>query len=162
MQWYAGSPHGLFSFLFILAGVGALSVLGIMCYLLRLADVPDKSIGVSIVHITVGQFPPMPDVFRIRGPDRSFTHSAQSLQISFFIPREEVGESFISSHPGTGIPPFPEANLGELQIVAEIDRVGGCPLPRLEGRICLLGAKKKFFREEGHGVLPGLKGQQLF
>jgi hypothetical protein len=147
-----------------LAGVGALSVssfLGVVCRLLRLTDVPDKSIGVGIVHITVGQFPPMPDVFRIRGPDRSFAHSAQSLQISFFIPREEVGESFISSHPGAGVSPLSEANLGKLKIIAEINRVSGCPLPRPEGRICLLGAKKKFFRVKGHGVLPGLQGQQL-
>jgi hypothetical protein len=27
----------------------------------------------------VGQLPPPPDMFRIRGPDRSFAHSAQSL-----------------------------------------------------------------------------------
>jgi hypothetical protein len=115
-----------------LAGVGALGVgrgLGVVL-LLRFADVPDKSIGVGIVHITVGQFPPTSDVFRIRGPDRSFAHSAQSLEVSFFVPREEVGESFISSHPGAGIPPFPEANLGELQII--VDVVGGMTPDRVK------------------------------
>jgi hypothetical protein len=57
----------LFSFLFILAGVGALSVgrsLGVVL-LLQLADVPDKGIGVGIVHIAMGKFPLTPDVFRI-------------------------------------------------------------------------------------------------
>jgi hypothetical protein len=100
-------------------------------------------------------------VFRIRGPDRSFAHSAQSLQISFFVPREEVAESFISSHPGAGIPPFPEANLGELQIVAEVNWVSGRPLSRPEGRICLLGAKEEIVGVGGHGILPGFQGKQL-
>jgi hypothetical protein len=57
---------GFFSFFFILAGVGALSVgsnLDIVHLLLWLADVPDKGIGISIVHIAVGQFPPTPDMF---------------------------------------------------------------------------------------------------
>jgi hypothetical protein len=153
---------GLFSFLFVLARVGALSVLGVDCCLLRLADVPDKSISVGIVHITVGQFPPTTDVIRIRGPDGSLAHSAQSLQVCFFVPGEEVAESFISSHPGARILPFPEADLDKLQIIAEVDRVSGSPLPRPGGRICLLGAKEEFFCVEGHGILPGLQSQQLF
>jgi hypothetical protein len=53
-------------------------------------------------------------------------------------------------------------NLGELQIIAEVDGVGGRPLSRLEGRICLLGTKKEVFGVGGHGVLPGLQGHQLF
>jgi hypothetical protein len=69
---------GFFSFFFVLAGVGALSVgstLDIVLLLLRLADVPDKGVGIGIIHIAVGQFLSTPDMFRIRGPDRSFTHS---------------------------------------------------------------------------------------
>jgi hypothetical protein len=34
----------------------------------------------------VGQFLSTLDMFRICGLDRSFTHSAQSLQVSLFIP----------------------------------------------------------------------------
>jgi hypothetical protein len=44
---------GVFSFLLILAGVGALDVLSIVLFL-RLADVPDEGLGVSKVHIAVG------------------------------------------------------------------------------------------------------------
>jgi hypothetical protein len=160
-----GVGVGLFTFFFMLAGVRALNVgssLGVTLLLLRLADVPNKGVGVGIIHITVGQFPPMLDVFRIRGPDRSFAYSAQSLQVSFFIPGEEVGESFISSNPGAGIPPFPEANLGELQIIAKADGVGGHPLSRPEGRICLLGAKEEIIDVGAHGIFPGLQGHQLF
>jgi hypothetical protein len=122
---------GFFSFFFVLARIGALSVgsiLGVVLLLLWLADVPDKGFDVGIIHITMGQFLPTPDMFRIRGLDRSFVHSVQSLQVSLFIPREEVSESFISSHPCVGIPPFSEANHGKLQIVAEINRVSGRPL----------------------------------
>jgi hypothetical protein len=47
---------GFFSFFFILAGVGALSVSSVLgvVLLLRLADVPDKGFGVGIIHIAVG------------------------------------------------------------------------------------------------------------
>jgi hypothetical protein len=48
---------GFFSFFFILARVGALSVssvLGVALLLLWLADVPDKRFGVGIIHIVVG------------------------------------------------------------------------------------------------------------
>jgi hypothetical protein len=161
---FQGISAGLFGFFFILAGVGALGVgssLGVALLLLQLADVPDKGISVGIIHITVGQFPPALDVFRIRGPDRSFAHSAQSLQVSFFIPGEEVRESFISTNPGAGVPPFPEANLGELQIIAKADGVGGCPLSRPEGRICLLGAEEEIIGVGAHGIFPGLQGHQL-
>jgi hypothetical protein len=160
-----GVGVGFFSFFFILAGVGALGVggsLDVVLLLLWLTDVPDKGVGVGVIHITVGQFPPTLNVFRIRGPDRSFAHGAQSPQVNFFIPGEEVGESFISSNPGAGILPFPEANLGELQIIAKADGVGGHPLSRPEGRICLLGAKKEIVGVGDHGILPGLQGHQLF
>jgi hypothetical protein len=46
-----------FSFFFVLAGIGALSVgsiFGVVLLLLRLADVPDKGFGVGIIHIAVG------------------------------------------------------------------------------------------------------------
>jgi hypothetical protein len=48
---------GFFSFFFVLAGIGALSVgsiFGVVLLLLRLADVPDIGFGVSIIHIAVG------------------------------------------------------------------------------------------------------------
>jgi hypothetical protein len=44
---------GIFSFFFILAGVRALSVFGIIL-LFQLADVPDKGLSVGVVHIAVG------------------------------------------------------------------------------------------------------------
>jgi hypothetical protein len=85
----------------------------------------------------------------------------QSLQVSLFIPGEEVSESFISSHPGAGIPPFSEANLGGLQIIAEVKWVSGCPLSWLEGRVCFLGTKEEIFSIRCHGFLLGIQGKQL-
>jgi hypothetical protein len=41
------------SFLFVLAGVRAFSVLSIVL-LLRLADVPDEGLSVDVVHVAVG------------------------------------------------------------------------------------------------------------
>jgi hypothetical protein len=154
---------GFLSFIFVLAGVGALRIgrCPSIILLLRLANVPDKSVCVGIVHITVGQFSPTPDVFRIRGPDGSFAHRAQSLQVSLFIPGQEVAESFVSSNPRAEISPFPEANLGKLQIIAEADGLGRRPLSRPEGRICPLGAKKEIVGVGGHGILPSLQGHQL-
>jgi hypothetical protein len=82
-------------------------------------------------------------------------HRAQSLQVDLFIPREEVGESFISSHPCAGVPPFPEANFGELQVIAKVKRVSGHSLSRLEGGVCFLSAKEKIFSIGCHGLLVG-------
>jgi hypothetical protein len=160
---FRGISVGFLSFVFVLAGVGALGIgrcAGVVL-LLWFANVLDKSVCVGIVHITVGQFPSMPDVFWIRGPDGSFTHRVQSLQVSLFIPGQEVAESFVSSNPRAEISPFPEANLGKLQIIAEADGLGRRPLSRPEGRICLLGTKKEIIGVGGHSILPGLQGHQL-
>jgi hypothetical protein len=101
---------GIFSFLFILAGVRTFSVLSIII-LLRLADIPDEDLYVGIIHIAVGQLLAALDKLRVCGPCRSFAHRAQSFKISLFIPGEEVREGFIGSNPSAGIPPFSDANL---------------------------------------------------
>jgi hypothetical protein len=152
---------GVFSFFLILARVRTLGVLSIGL-LLRLADVPDKGFGVGIIHIAVGQLLPTPDMFRIRGLDGSFAHSAQSLQVNFLIPGEEISESFVSSHPCTGIPPLPEANLRKLQITAKINGVSRRYLSRPEGGMCFLSAKEKIFSIRCHGLFAGLQSDQLF
>jgi hypothetical protein len=77
---------GIFSFLLVLAGVRAFYVISVII-LLRLTNVPDEDLGVGIVHIAVGQLLATPDKLWVCGPCRSFAHRAQSLQISFLVPR---------------------------------------------------------------------------
>jgi hypothetical protein len=89
---------GIFSLLFVLARVRTFSIRGILL-LLWLTDIPDKGLGVGIIHIAMGQLLATPDIFRIRGPYRSFVHKAQSFKISLFIPGKEVCQGFVGSNP---------------------------------------------------------------
>jgi hypothetical protein len=57
---FSASIASIFSFLLILDGVRAFSVLSVVL-LLQLADVPDEDLGVGIVHIAVGQLLVSPD-----------------------------------------------------------------------------------------------------
>jgi hypothetical protein len=50
---FGANIASILSFLFILAGVRAFSVLSIIL-LLRLADVPDEGLSVSVVHVAMG------------------------------------------------------------------------------------------------------------
>jgi hypothetical protein len=104
---------GVFSLFFILAGVRTFNIRGILL-LLWLTDISDDGLDVGIIHIAVGQLLATSDIFWIRGPYRSFAHRAQSFKISLFIPGKEVCQGFIGSNPRARIPPFSEANLGEL------------------------------------------------
>jgi hypothetical protein len=152
---------GIFSLFFVLAGVRTFSIRGILL-LLWLTDIPDKGLGVGIIHIAVGQLLAMSDIFRIRGLYRSFAHRAQTFKISLLIPGKEVCQGFVGSNLRAGIPPFFEANLGELQIIAEIKRVSGSSLSRPKGRVCLLSTKEEIFSIRGHGLFVGIQSDQLF
>jgi hypothetical protein len=103
----------------------------------------------------------MPDKLRVYGPHRSFAHRAKSLQVNLFIPREEIAESFISSYPCTGVSPFPEANLGKLQVITEVKRVSGRSLSRLESGMCFLSTKVEIFSVRGHSLLVSFQSDQL-
>jgi hypothetical protein len=50
---FSAGVASIFSFLLILAGVRAFSILSVVL-LLWLADVPDEDLGVRVVHIAVG------------------------------------------------------------------------------------------------------------
>jgi hypothetical protein len=144
-----------------LAGVRSFSIFCVYTFL-WLADIPDEDLSIGVVHIAVGQLLAPPDKLLICGPHGPFTNRAQSLEINFFIPRQEVGEGFIGSNPCAGVPPFSNANLGQLQVIAKVRGIYRSSLSQPESLVCFLGTKIEIISVCGHSSLAGFQGNKLF